>query len=201
MRTVGSHLPFGAAIDPPEPALVMYEAFPDLVMAEKPEVVEWSEQLGAAIVAQFDGQYENWKFVRKPDLLWASPKLVPRRIFFPSFGRRRRSRPRSPFVLKGNCNDWSPTLLRRCRGPVGIPRGAMRLVRCSFRRQEHLLLSIETTKGSFICCNLSRCHFLKDVNRGGNYTWHSCEGHDGRWRSLKSVPLDQLVGGKHGSSA
>ncbi|WP_422366424.1 cell wall hydrolase [Pelagibius sp.] len=179
------HLFATAPEDIPDSAGIMYAKFPDLAMAEAPEVLEWSDHWDALVNRQFrdlkfgaedDPEDAGWQFDPAPDHEWASPE--------PIFDHGRR-------FLRGNCNDFAPFLMLRLMA-AGIPRGALRLVVCRFGEQGHMVLAVETTAGTLICCNVAGCWALGETALQ-HHDWIAWEGHNGAWESLQPVGLADLL--------
>lgn len=168
----------------PPGAAAMYAAQPHLAMADAPAVLEWSDAWDAVVHRQFrDLKFGSpeipgdgpWQFDPAPDHKWASPDVV--------FEHGRR-------FLRGNCNDFAPFLLLRLMA-AGIPRDALRLVVCRFGEQGHMVLAIETNRGTMICCNVAGCWGLGETALQ-HHSWIAWEGHNGAWESLQPVNLGQL---------
>ena len=184
------HLTGTSDIAIPPAASAMYERSPELAMAEAPEVIEWTDELDDALRGQVFDMRRQWGLIGEPDNNWDTPE--PRVV-------------KGKTYLIGNCNDWSPALLRRLLAlPHGIPRGALRLATCifddgikrpqyDFRGMPHMVLSITTTEATGIVCSLSGMQSIGNGNLD-NYHWIAWEGHGGTWEGLRPVSLVDAFG-------
>jgi hypothetical protein len=100
--------------------------------------------------------------------------------------------------LEGDCASFVPELARRLMA-AGLDRAALRPVLCHVDGQAHMVLDLETDRGSLIACNLT------GVNRLGSralrrHRWAARQGAGGVWERLYPKTLEDLVakGEAHG---
>lgn len=99
------------------------------------------------------------------------------------------------WTLEGRCGDFCPELKRRLRGR-GIPGKCLSLILCKTPDgRDHMVLGIETDRGTAICCQIQGCWHYGDPAFEG-YQWIARETPNG-WEDLETVSvgsLEDLVG-------
>ena len=179
------HLTGTSDIAIPPAASVMYERSPELAMAEAPEVIEWTDEREKTLIRQFRDMDKRWWLTGDPDSEWDDAEAIG---------------VNGKHVLKGNCNAWTPMLLRRLLATPDtlFARGSMRLTLCRFDGEGHMVLSITTTAGTLILCPVVK---MQAIGKPALelHDWIAWEGHNGAWEGLKPVSLADAFAQTHES--